>query len=138
MTAVEAPEHRTPHTFTDTPLISMRGITKAFGSVKALRSASIDVHAGEIVALVGDNGAGKTTLVKVMAGVHGFDSGEYLFKGKPSNIKSRADGTALGTQTLDQDLSLCYSLDAVQNLFLGRELTDSFWSCRRIRRAECE
>ena len=59
-----------------TPLISMRNIKKSFGSVHALQGASIDVHAGEIVALVGDNGAGKSTLVKVMAGVHGWDAGE--------------------------------------------------------------
>ena len=138
MTAVETSEHRVPHTFNTTPLISMRGITKSFGSVKALRGASIDVHAGEIVALVGDNGAGKTTLVKVMAGVHGLDTGEYLFKGKPSNIRTPSDATGLGIQTVYQDLSLCNNLDAVQNLFLGREQTDSFWSGRRIRRAECE
>ena len=83
MTAVETSQHRAPHTFSDTPLISMRNIEKSFGSVKALRGASVEVHAGEVVALVGDNGAGKTTLVKVMAGVHGFDAGEYFFKGKP-------------------------------------------------------
>ena len=63
-----------------TPLISMRNIQKHFGSLHALRGASIDVHAGEVVALVGDNGAGKSTLVKVMAGVHAADSGEYLFE----------------------------------------------------------
>jgi ABC-type sugar transport system ATPase subunit len=120
------------------PLISMRNIYKSFGSLQALRGASIDVYPGEVVALVGDNGAGKSTLVKVMAGVHGFSSGDYLFKGKPANINSPSDATQRGIQTVYQDLALCNNLDAVQNLFLGRELTDSRWTGRRIRRAECE
>ncbi len=120
------------------PLISMRGVHKKFGSVQALRGASFDVHEGEIVALVGDNGAGKSTLVKVMAGVYPFDSGSYEFDGKPVSIKSPANATALGIQTVYQDLALCDNLDAVQNLFLGRELTGSRWSGRRVRRAECE
>ncbi len=121
-----------------TPLISMRNITKSFGSVQALLGASVEVHAGEIVALVGDNGAGKSTLVKVMAGVHGYDSGEYEFEGKPAKINSPSDATAYGIQTVYQDLSLCNNLDAVQNLFLGRELTGPAWFGRRIKRAECE
>lgn len=123
---------------TRTPLISMRNIKKSFGSVHALRGASLDVHAGEIVALVGDNGAGKSTFVKVMAGVIGHDSGEYDFQGKPSKIGSPSDATAMGIQTVYQDLALCNNLDAVQNIFLGRELTGSSWFGRRIRRAECE
>jgi len=121
-----------------TPLISMRNITKSFGSVKALRGASVEVHAGEVVALVGDNGAGKSTFVKVMAGVHGYDSGDYEIDGKPVKINSPSDATAYGIQTVYQDLSLCNNLDAVQNLFLGRELTGSGWFGRRIKRAECE
>lgn len=120
------------------PLISMRNIKKSFGSVQALRGASIDVHAGEIVALVGDNGAGKSTFVKVMAGVHGYDTGDYDFDGKPSRISKPSDATALGIQTVYQDLSLCNNLDAVQNIFLGRELTGPSWFGRRIKRAECE
>lgn len=121
-----------------TPLISMRNIKKSFGSVHALRGASIDVHAGEIVALVGDNGAGKSTLVKVMAGVHGWDAGDYEFEGKPAKISSPSDATALGIQTVYQDLALCNNLDAVQNLFLGRELTDSWVTGKRMKRAEQE
>ncbi len=121
-----------------TPLISMRDIRKSFGSVQALRGASIEVNSGEVVALVGDNGAGKSTLVKVMAGVFGFDSGDYEIEGKPARINNPADATAYGIQTVYQDLALCNNLDAVQNLFLGRELTGSGWSGRRIRRAECE
>lgn len=122
----------------DTPLISMRNIQKSFGSVHALRGASIDVYPGEIVALVGDNGAGKSTLVKVMAGVHSWDSGDYEFEGKPAKIASPSDATALGIQTVYQDLALCNNLDAVQNLFLGRELTGPWWGGRRMKRAEQE
>ena len=120
------------------PLISLRNIKKSFGSVHALRGASVDVHAGEIVALVGDNGAGKTTLVKVMAGVHAADTGEYEIDGKPVNIRTPSDATSHGIATVYQDLALCNNLDAVQNLFLGRELTGSRWFGRRIRRAESE
>jgi simple sugar transport system ATP-binding protein/D-xylose transport system ATP-binding protein len=121
-----------------TPLVSLRNIQKHFGSLHALRGASVEVHAGEVVALVGDNGAGKSTLVKVMAGVHAADSGEYLFEGKPVRVSNPSDATALGIQTVYQDLALCHNLDAVQNLFLGRELTGSRWGGRRIRRAESE
>jgi len=120
------------------PLLSMRNISKSFGSVEALRSASIDVYPGEVVALVGDNGAGKSTLVKVMSGVHGFDSGSYSFEGKPVNIKKPSDANDIGIQTVYQDLALCHNLDAVQNLFLGRERTGPWIFGRRIRRAECE
>ena len=120
------------------PLISMRNIQKSWGSVHALRGVSVEVHAGEIVALVGDNGAGKSTLVKVMAGVHLADSGDYEIEGKPANIRKPSDATERGIATVYQDLALCNNLDAVQNLFLGRELTGSSWFGRRIRRAECE
>ncbi|MDQ6436401.1 ATP-binding cassette domain-containing protein [Mesorhizobium sp. LHD-90] len=120
------------------PLISLRDIKKSFGSVHALRGASVDVHAGEIVALVGDNGAGKTTLVKVMAGVHAADTGEYEIEGQPANIRTPSDATSHGIATVYQDLALCNNLDAVQNLFLGRELTGSRWLGRRIHRAESE
>ena len=121
-----------------TPILSLRNIRKSYGSVLALKDASLDVHGGEVVALVGDNGAGKSTLVKVMAGATKFDSGEYEIEGKPAKIKNPSDATALGIQTVYQDLSLCNNLDAVQNLFLGRELCDSPWFGRRIRRAESE
>ena len=106
------------------PILSLRSIHKSYGSVHALRDASLDVHGGEIVALVGDNGAGKSTLVKVMAGATKFNSGEYEIDGKPARIRTPSDATALGIQTVYQDLSLCNNLDAVQNLFLGRELCE--------------
>src|SRR6266702_745902 len=94
------------------PLISMRNIKKSFGSVLALRGASVEVHAGEVVALVGDNGAGKSTLVKVMAGVHAADSGEFEIEGKPALVRTPSDATKHGIATVYQDLALCNNLDA--------------------------
>lgn len=140
MTApADAPSMRNaPTTNSSVPLISLRNIQKSFGSVHALRGASVDVHAGEIVALVGDNGAGKSTLVKVMAGVHAADSGEYEIEGRPALVRTPSDATKHGIATVYQDLALCNNLDAVQNLFLGRELTGSRLFGSRIRRAECE
>jgi ABC-type sugar transport system ATPase subunit len=121
-----------------TPLIQLNKISKSFGGVRALTDVSLNVNPGEIVALVGDNGAGKSTLVKVMSGVLSFDSGDYLFEGKPTNIKRPADAGALGIQTVYQDLALCNNLDAAQNLFLGREPTGPGWLGRPIKRVDCE
>lgn len=120
------------------PILSLRGVSKSFGGVRALSDVSIDLVPGEVVALVGDNGAGKSTLVKVMSGVLRPDRGDYFFEGREVRVSGPADVAALGVQTVYQDLALCNNLDAVQNLFLGRELTGPWWTGFRVRRAECE
>lgn len=109
-------------TSSTTPVLSLRGIGKTFGAVSALTDIDMEVHAGEVVALVGDNGAGKSTLVKVLSGVHQPDSGELFFDGKPVTIPSPNAALELGIATVFQDLALCENLDVVANLFLGREL----------------
>lgn len=103
-------------------LLSLRGITKRFGAVRALTGVDLDVYAGEVVAIVGDNGAGKSTLVKILAGVHPQDGGTISFGGVPTHIPSPTDSRDLGIATVYQDLSLCDNLDVVSNLWLGREL----------------
>jgi D-xylose transport system ATP-binding protein len=103
-------------------LLSLRGITKRFGAVRALSGVDLDVYAGEVVAIVGDNGAGKSTLVKILAGVHPQDGGTISFGGVPTSIPSPTDSRDLGIATVYQDLSLCDNLDVVSNLWLGREL----------------
>ena len=103
-------------------LLSLRGITKRFGAVRALSGVDLDVYAGEVVAIVGDNGAGKSTLVKILAGVHPQDGGTISFGGVPTSIPTPTDSRDLGIATVYQDLSLCDNLDVVSNLWLGREL----------------
>ncbi len=103
-------------------LLSLRGISKNFGAVSALTDIELDVHAGEVVALVGDNGAGKSTLVKVLAGVHQPTSGNISYRGKPVSLSSPAAALELGIATVFQDLALCENLDVVANIFLGQEL----------------
>ncbi|MBN9239796.1 MAG: sugar ABC transporter ATP-binding protein [Leifsonia sp.] len=103
-------------------LLSLRGITKRFGAVRALSGVDLDVYAGEVVAIVGDNGAGKSTLVKILAGVHPQDGGTIAFGGVPTSIPTPTDSRDLGIATVYQDLSLCDNLDVVSNLWLGREL----------------
>ena len=105
-------------------VLTMRGIGKHFGAVKALTDVDFWVNEGEVVALVGDNGAGKSTLVKVLAGVHPPDAGTIEFDGDLVDIHSPADAQELGIATVFQDLALCDNLDVVANLWLGRELVD--------------
>ncbi|MCG2801746.1 MAG: ATP-binding cassette domain-containing protein [Cellulomonas sp.] len=107
---------------TGRPVLEMRGIAKRYGRVAALTDVDFSVAAGEVVALVGDNGAGKSTLVKAIAGTHRIDSGQILLDGAPVSIGSPSDASALGIETVYQDLALCDNLDVVANLYLGREL----------------
>ncbi|WP_345800821.1 ATP-binding cassette domain-containing protein [Microbacterium sp. AZCO] len=106
-------------------ILTMKGIGKHFGAVKALTDVEFSVNEGEVVALVGDNGAGKSTLVKILAGVHPPDAGTIEFDGDLVEIASPADSQELGIETIFQDLALCDNLDVVANLWLGRELVTS-------------
>lgn len=103
------------------PRLQLTGITKSFGAVQALRGVDFEVHAGEVVGLVGDNGAGKSTLIKVISGAYQPDSGTIAIEGTPVTIHSPNDATRLGIETVYQDLALCDNLDVVANLYLGRE-----------------
>ncbi len=104
-----------------TTVLSLRGINKRFGAVRALTDVDFEVRLGEVVALVGDNGAGKSTLVKVIAGVGPADDGEILWEGRPVTIPTPHTAQDLGLATVFQDLALCDNLDVVGNLFLGQE-----------------
>jgi D-xylose transport system ATP-binding protein len=104
------------------PLVSMHGISKAFGGVHAVEDVSIAVHPGEVLALLGHNGAGKSTLMKILAGAMPHDAGEIRVDGRAAQLRSPGHAQALGIETIYQTLALADNLDAVANLFLGREL----------------
>ncbi|MBT2501216.1 ATP-binding cassette domain-containing protein [Curtobacterium sp. ISL-83] len=103
--------------------MSLRGISKRFGAVQALSGIDLDVHPGEVVAIVGDNGAGKSTFVKILAGVYTPDEGTITFNGEDVTIANPTAAQALGIATVFQDLALADNLDVVSNLFLGREIS---------------
>ncbi len=107
----------------DTALLSLRGVNKSFGAVHVLQGVDFDAYPGQVTALVGDNGAGKSTLIKGIAGIYGFDSGDYVFDGQRTSVTNPKQANALGIEVVYQDLALCDNLDIVHNLFLGREVT---------------
>jgi D-xylose transport system ATP-binding protein len=104
------------------PLVEMRNISVSFGGVHAVENATIDLHAGEVVGLVGGNGAGKSTLMKVLSGAYHADSGQILIDGQPVTINNPRDAKALGIETIYQNLALADNVDAPANVFLGREI----------------
>jgi D-xylose transport system ATP-binding protein len=110
-----------PRSLSGPPLLLATGICKRFGQVEALVDVDFEVHAGEVVALVGDNGAGKSTLIKAIAGVQPADSGTIAIDGEPVSIRNASDAYKQGIATVYQDLALCDNLDVVANLFLGGE-----------------
>jgi D-xylose transport system ATP-binding protein len=105
------------------PILRLRNISKKFGAVSALTDIDLDIHAGEVVALVGDNGAGKSTLIKILAGVHLPTSGTIEFDGRQVSLDNPAIALHMGIATVFQDLALCENLDVVANLFLGHEMS---------------
>src|ERR1700676_1106307 len=106
-------DHSTSRSTRGELVLSLRGVSKHFGAVSALTEIDLDVHAGEVVALVGDNGAGKSTLVKVLAGVQEPDAGTMTFGGRPVTVADPSASLALGIATVFQDLALCENLDVV-------------------------
>jgi D-xylose transport system ATP-binding protein len=105
-----------------TPLVEMKEISLAFGGLKAVDDASIDLYAGEVVGLLGHNGAGKSCLIKILSGAYKRDSGRIYIRGQEAKIDNPRDAKHYGIETIYQTLALADNVDAASNLYLGREL----------------
>ncbi|WP_244304663.1 sugar ABC transporter ATP-binding protein [Leucobacter viscericola] len=102
-------------------LLSLRGAVKTFGPVVALADGTIELHAGEIHALVGENGAGKSTLVKVMAGLYTPDAGDFRIEGEPQSFRTVGDSKNAGISVIYQEPTLFPDLTVAENIFIGRQ-----------------
>lgn len=105
-------------------ILQMRHITKTFPGVKALDDVSLDVNAGEVLALCGENGAGKSTLMKILTGIYKPDANsdsQIIVGGKPVQINNPLHASSLGINIIYQELATIWNLTVAQNIFLSRE-----------------
>lgn len=105
------------------PLLEMRGVSKSYPGVKALRTVDLRIGKGEVLALMGENGAGKSTLIKVLGGAIRPDAGDIFIGGKQTEIESPQDSQSAGIGIIYQEFNLVPALSAADNIFLGREET---------------
>ena len=103
------------------PILDVRGVSKRFGGVEALKGVSLRLGPGEVVALAGDNGAGKSTLTKMISGVYPADDGEIRLDGRAVRFATPEAARSAGIETIYQDLALADNLSIGANIFLGRE-----------------
>lgn len=125
-------------TDTQTPIVEMRNVSKAFGPVRALANVDLVLQPGEILGLVGDNSAGKSTLMKVLTGAYHRDAGEVLVAGAPTQFKSPHESRVAGIEMIYQDFALCGNMDVAQNIFLGRWPRKGLFVDRRRMYAEAD
>jgi ABC-type sugar transport system ATPase subunit len=104
------------------PLLQARSITKRFGALLALADVDVDIHAGEVLAILGDNGAGKSTFIKILSGAYEPSAGTLLLDGAPVTFASPQGAADIGIATIFQELALSENLSIAENVFLGREL----------------
>jgi ABC-type sugar transport system ATPase subunit len=103
------------------PVLTVNNVSKRFGGVHALNDVSLELFAGEVLALAGDNGAGKSTLIKIISGVLRPDEGTLWYNGAEAHFENPQQARAHGIETIYQDLALADNLDVGANVFLGRE-----------------
>ena len=116
------------------PLLEMRGIVKSFPGVQALRGVDLSLRTGEVLALLGENGAGKSTLMKVLGGAHRADEGTLSIDGRVTPFDSPLDSRNAGVAVIYQEFNLVPGLTAVENIFLGQEVTRAGFVARKQER----
>ncbi len=112
---------------TDTPLLQLNNIGKFYGNIIALQGVTTEVQAGKVTCVLGDNGAGKSTFIKILAGVHQHDEGEFLLEGNPVRFGSPREALDSGIAAVYQDLAMVPLMSVWRNFFLGSEPTKGRW-----------
>jgi len=100
-------------------VIEAKNINKSFGTAHVLKNVCFDLKPGEVHGLIGENGAGKSTLMKIMSGDYTMDSGELLYEGEPTHIRTPTDSLALGIRIIYQEFNLAKSLTVAENICIG-------------------
>ncbi|CAL8974621.1 Ribose import ATP-binding protein RbsA [Propionicimonas sp. T2.31MG-18] len=108
------------------PVLELKGVSKSFGAVVALRNADLALRAGSIHAVVGENGAGKSTLVKIMAGLYQRDTGTFEMDGAPVHFRTTAEAKDAGVAVIYQEPTLFPDLSVTENVFMGRQPVSRF------------
>jgi fructose transport system ATP-binding protein len=121
MTTIDSAHPATAGAETREPVLQAKRLVKTFGRVVGLDGVSLELYAGEVLAIIGDNGAGKSTLVKCLTGAEIPDEGEIFLNGRQVNFKRPQDAREAGVETVYQTLAVSPALDVASNLFLGRE-----------------
>lgn len=117
------------------PLLCLEGISKSFAGVKVLDDVSLEVHRGEVHALMGENGAGKSTLMKILMGIYQPDTGTITIDGETLSVANPREALDHGVAMIHQELNPVLDLPVYENIFLGRELRNplGFYDARRMR-----
>ena len=104
-------------------ILKISNLSKSFGKVEVLKDLSFGINKGEVHAILGANGAGKSTLMKIIGGVQKQTAGKLYYKGEETSFNSPSEAQKKGINIIYQELSLIPTMTAVENLFLGREIT---------------
>jgi len=107
-------------------MLAAKNISKKFGGVVALSNVNLELYPGKVNAIIGENGAGKSTLMKIFSGVHTQYEGEIIYNDKPAKFSGTKEAEEAGIAIIHQELNLVPHLSVAENIFLGREITNSF------------
>ena len=119
-----------------TEFLELKNIGKRYGNIIALQAVTTAVNPGEVTCVLGDNGAGKSTFIKILAGVHQHDEGEFLLEGESVKFDSPRDALDRGIATVYQDLAMVPLMSIWRNFFLGAEPTTGVWPFRWVDKAK--
>ncbi len=101
------------------PIMTLRHISKRFGATQALDDVSLDIHPGEVQALIGENGAGKSTLIKIMTGIYQPDRGDMRMQGRPIRVGNSQEAQAYGIAAIYQEPMVFPDLNVAENIFIS-------------------